>query len=323
MQTLIVLILAGMVTAAEPVKRQFSSPSGTVVLRVSTNDDATAVTGTAARIDAATEHVIWEKPLAFVPEKAFVSNAGEVIAIQKIELNQNNYWQAREVPNAVAAYSASGDPIANYKLSEFTGHQELWDRLVGRSAKVFADTQSWTGSCQFQVDELHGQLLITPESGRAHRLDFKTGKKSFLPPGMQLQAPLLKIVGVSQADPEQLLVDAINPNDHPVSYHGYLRDSFSPDIPAGWIYPIYQIEQMVDGKAEVVNLGWCGTGRGEVTLPAMARQRFHVRLRDGVTADFRIGVGWESEQPDQPHRTVWTEMLSRDAIARLPKIAAE
>jgi hypothetical protein len=101
-------MFAASVSAAEgtPKRRQFSSPSGGVVLRVSTTEDTNTVTGTAVRIDGAGETVIWERPLAYMPERAFVSDAGEVIAVQKIELAQASYWQARAIENAVTAYNA-------------------------------------------------------------------------------------------------------------------------------------------------------------------------------------------------------------------------
>lgn len=55
----------------------------------------------------------------------------------------------------------------------------------------------------------------------------------------------------------------------------------------------------------------------------MTRQRFHVDLREGLEKDFRIGMRWETDQPNQPLQTVWTEPLTADAIVKLPEIDAE
>ncbi len=318
-------MFAASVSAAEgtPKRRQFSSPSGGVVLRVSTTEDTNTVTGTAVRIDDAGETVIWERPLAYMPERAFVSDAGEVIAVQKIELAQASYWQARAIENAVTAYNASGESQATYSLTAFTEHQKLWDRISGaptRSAKVFSGTNTWSASCEFEIDDVHHQLLITPESGLSRRIDFKTGNKSYLPPGKELEAPVLKILGVVQGDRNRLVMEVVNRNELPLSYHGYLRDSFSPEIPPGWVYPIYQVEKMVDGKGERVDLGFCKTGQGEVMLPAMARERFHVDIRENAAAGFRVGFRWDPGQADQQDKTVWTETLTADAIAKLPEV---
>lgn len=275
-RSLACLMIAGTVSisvsAAEPVRRLFSSLSGTMMLRVSTDENGTAITGTMIQTGAGLREnrVIWNKSLAFLPEKAFVSDAGEVILVQKIVLDQNTYWQAREVPNAVSAYSAMGELLAQYELTDFTEHQKLWDRISGapnRSAKVFSDSKSWTASCRFEIDERYGQLLITPESGRTRRIDFTTGGKTFLPPGMQLQAPRLQVVGITRGDRSRLLIDMINPNDHALSYYGYTRDSFSPEIPAGWIYPLYQIERVVDDQREPINVGFCKTGQVKPCSP--------------------------------------------------------
>jgi hypothetical protein len=322
-------ILLGMftlpVSAADgtPKRRQFSSPSGAVVLRVSTKEENNTVTGTAVRIDDAGETVIWEKPLAYMPEKAFVSDAGELIAVQKIELTQAGYYQARAVENAVTAYNSTGEAQANYKLTDFTEHQKLWDRISGatnRSAKVFSDTNAWSASCKFEIDDLHGQLLITPESGLSRRIDFKSGGKSYLPPGKELEAPTVKLLGVAKGDRDRLIFEVVNRNDMPLSYHGYLRDSFSPDIPPGWVYPLYQIERIVDGKGERVDLGFCKTGQGEVMLPAMARERFHVDIPKEASAGFRVGLRWDPGRTDHQDSVVWTENLMADAIAKLPEV---
>lgn len=107
-----------------------------------------------------------------------------------------------------------------------------------------------------------------------------------------------------------------NPNDAPVPYVGYTPESFGGSLPADTIAPLYRLEALRKGKWEPVTLGFCGTGRGPVSLAARARRHFEAAVPASEWDSIRVGLVCYAEAARAQPRVTWSPPMSRADVNR-------
>ena len=297
--------------AEAPGTRTFASADGTTTFRVATADDESGhCIGRAVRLDDdGKEQMAWEAKLVNCPSRAFVSRSGEVATVESREHTWGDH--------AVVIYDAQGTVKADLNLNRFLGHQEIWDRTSAGKVLPQEWRHSWTGACRFAVDDEHREFLVTPPSGRTRRLSFVDGKVRFGTAGVELQPPQITFRGANSENGGSFVFDALNSNDEPLFYYGYTRDSFSPPIPAGRIYPLcrFEIQEAPDGEWKNLDPGYCKTGQGEVFIPSRSTQTFTVAPHRQDWHALRIGIRWHKSDEDEWGTVIeWSEpVLKKDA----------
>jgi hypothetical protein len=114
-----------------------------------------------------------------------------------------------------------------------------------------------------------------------------------------------------QKDPYGATVfEVTNPNDVAIPYIGYTSDSFDGGLPQGEIAPLYHVELKTADGWKKHEMGWCGTGRGHVTLAPKSTVRFGVHLPAGEWTAMRVGPSWSD--PASPPAGVWPVVWSRE-----------
>jgi hypothetical protein len=89
-----------------------------------------------------------------------------------------------------------------------------------------------------------------------------------------------------------LQFEVTNPNAADLHYTGYLSNSFEGGLKTGVIAPMYQVELRKDKDWKTHQVGWCGTGKGPVTIPARGKGTFEALVPEGEWDEARFGVTW-------------------------------
>jgi len=296
------------IAAGEPALRTFASADGTTMFRVAAPaEESGQCSGRVVRLDDdGKEQPVWEATLVNCPSRAFVASSGEVATVESREHKWGDH--------AVVIYDAQGKVQGDLNLNRFLGHQEIWDRTS--AGKVFPQEWklSWTGACRFAVDDERREFLVTPPSGRTRRLSFASGQIHFGAAGERLLPPKIVFRRATAENGGSLEFDTMNPNDEPLFYYGYTRDSFSPPIPAGRMYPLcrFEIREGPGGEWKNLDPGYCKTGQGEVFIPSRSTQTFAVAPHRQDWHALRIGLRWHSNDEDEwGTETEWSEPVVR------------
>jgi hypothetical protein len=292
--------------------RTFSSADGLTHFRVTRGEPQTeAATGRVFRETDGKEETVWEGKLVNTPDRAFVASNGSVATVE----NHSHQWDQ----HAVVVYDVHGKAVADLQLNRFLGHQEILDRKAANRESVILWDDSWTGACRFTMNDRGGEFIVEPPSGRLRRISLATGEVSLGVAGIQLEAPIVSLIGTSTENGLSLVFEAMNPNDIPMYYAGYARDSFSPPIPAGVMYPLYSQELERNGVWESVNVGHCKTGQGEVAIPARSSQRFSIYVAGELKEPIRYGLRWHKGSDQWATETVWSRTITQSDVDRLVK----
>lgn len=135
----------------------------------------------------------------------------------------------------------------------------------------------------------------------------------------RVEAPTVRHVSTTQRGGHAYLKFEIsNWNDAPLHYSGYTSDSFEGGLKAGAIMPVYRLETKQGKEWNARRLGWCGTGRGPVTIPAKGKGTFEVPVPDGLWDEARIGVTWFTGADRKTADVAWGVVASTDATPKEP-----
>jgi hypothetical protein len=113
-----------------------------------------------------------------------------------------------------------------------------------------------------------------------------------------------------------LQFEVTNTNTADLHYTGYLSNSFEGGLKSGVIAPMYQVElrQGKDWKAHQV--GWCGTGKGPVTIPAKGKGTFEATAPAGEWDEARVGVTWFTGADRKTADVAWGTVTRKDATPK-------
>ena len=132
------------------------------------------------------------------------------------------------------------------------------------------------------------------------------------PPAV-LRAPVVKYVGLKGG---AMVFEVSNPNKQPVPYVGYTSASFEGGLEKGTIAPLYKVE-LRQGKAwKAHQMGWCGTGVGEVKVPGKGKATFTVHAPGGEWGEIRVGLVWyATADRNGAAAAAWSDAVTRKAAA--------
>ncbi len=129
--------------------------------------------------------------------------------------------------------------------------------------------------------------------------------------------PIFKLTGATERDGfVSLTFELTNPNAAALPYLGYTSDSFDPKIPDGKIAPLYKVEQLLGKEWKAHKLGWCGTGIGPVSIPAMGKVTFAAHVPAGEWKEIRIGLVWFTNADEKDPQTAWTSSIDRKDVKK-------
>jgi hypothetical protein len=124
-------------------------------------------------------------------------------------------------------------------------------------------------------------------------------------------APQIRLRAASAgADHWELTFEASNPGESPIPYSGYLANSFDPPLKDGTISPLYRVGLRSGGKWAEKPMGWCGTGRGPVSLPPKGKATFTAVVPKGGWDGLKVGLTWWPS----PYRKVSAEVAWSDPL---------
>jgi hypothetical protein len=208
--------------------------------------------------------------------------------------------------------------VADLPLNRFLGHQEIFDFKRANRESVVLWNESWPGKSKFTMKEDGDEFVVEPPSGRLRRISTLTGEMT-VGSGLPLESPTVSLIGTSTDNGLSLVFEAMNPNDVPMYYVGYTRDSFDPPIPAGRMYPIYMLEIERNGAWENVNVGHCKTGQGEVAIPPRSSQKFLIPVIGEMNEPVRYGLRWHRTGEQWTSETAWGQTITQSDVDRLVK----
>lgn len=107
-----------------------------------------------------------------------------------------------------------------------------------------------------------------------------------------------------------------NSNADAVPYLGYKSDSFEPKLADGRISPLYKTEyRMKSGEWKEDPIGWCGTGRGPVSVAGKATVKFDAPVyKEGEWDEVRVGVVWYAGGHGKESQTAWSKPASKKDV---------
>ena len=296
-----------------PPVRTFASADGSTQFQVTPSETATEpATGRAFRRGKSGDEALWEVKLINTPDRAFLAANGSAITVENVV----HQWDQ----HAVVVYDTHGQVIADVPLNRFLSYQEVMDRKAANRESVVLWDDSWTGSCRFEVRDRANEFVVEPPSGLIRRISLSTGEIALGEAGAKLDPPVVSLAGLSSRNGRSVVFEVLNPNDAPLFYSGYTRESFSPPIPAGEMHPLYDQEVMRNGAWEKVDVGHCGTGRGEVFIPARGSQKFWIPLIGDLPEPIRYGIHWQGEKGEWSKAAAWGPAVRREELDRLPKL---
>lgn len=140
----------------------------------------------------------------------------------------------------------------------------------------------------------------------------------------KVEPPRLRFLGVGPGNAGTghvlLRFEASNPNAAPLPYVGYLASSFAPPLKEGTIAPLYRLEYRKANEWKAHGVGWCGTGRGPVQLPARGKATFDVPVTEEGWEAVRVGLTWfESADRQGAAAAAWSEPVSHKDVRKPAK----
>jgi hypothetical protein len=127
------------------------------------------------------------------------------------------------------------------------------------------------------------------------------------------EPPTVKFLGAGKDG--ALTFQLSNPSANPLPYVGYRSDSFEGGLKEGTIAPLYSVEVLQGKEWKAHKIGWCGTGKGEVSVAAKGKATFTVAPPDGTWDKFRVGVTWFKAADRKESAVAWSDALSKDDVA--------
>jgi hypothetical protein len=135
-------------------------------------------------------------------------------------------------------------------------------------------------------------------------------------PPATLKAPVVKFIGLKGG---ALVFEVSNPNKQALPYIGYTSESFAGGLEKGTIAPIYKVELCQAKAWKEHRMGWCGTGKGPVSVPGKGKATFTAHAPGGEWDEVRIGVTWYATADRKgAATTAWSDAVTRKA-ATAPK----
>jgi hypothetical protein len=132
-------------------------------------------------------------------------------------------------------------------------------------------------------------------------------------PTKEPQPPTIRFVGQDENGAARFEVQ--NPNAEPLPYVGYRANAFAPPLMAGTVAPLYSVEVLKGGKWTPHPIGWCGTGVGEVAIPARGKASFTVHLPDGDWEAMKAGLSWfKKAGPEGRPEAAWSPAVAREKV---------
>jgi hypothetical protein len=138
-------------------------------------------------------------------------------------------------------------------------------------------------------------------------------------PTPNLKPPVLKLTSSSVSNGNvALYFEVTNPNAAPVPFVGYTPDSFEGGLKAGTIAPIYRVELFHDKAWKPRSIGWCGTGKGPVSIPTKGQVTFSVLQPVGDWEEVRVGLAWFPTSDRAKPEVAWSESITRESVTKKP-----
>ena len=137
------------------------------------------------------------------------------------------------------------------------------------------------------------------------------------PVAPKLNPPEVKFVGPeARGSSTTMTFEVVNANADPVPYLGYTPDSFEPKLVDGRISPLYKTEYRAKGgEWKEDPIGWCGTGRGPVSVAGKATAKFDAPVyKEGERDEVRVGVVWYAGGHGKEPQTAWSKPLSKKDV---------
>src|SRR5262245_35965877 len=124
--------------------------------------------------------------------------------------------------------------------------------------------------------------------------------------------PLVRFRGVSASNGASTLTfEVTNNGPKPIAYLGYGN---APNKNGERISPLYAIQELKAKAWKNVVVGWCGTGVGNVSVPARGKVTFTVSVPAGDWDEVRVGLDWyPSGDKRGEGRTTWSDPVTRKA----------
>ena len=111
--------------------------------------------------------------------------------------------------------------------------------------------------------------------------------------------------------------EVTNPNSADLHYQGYLSESFEGG-PKDAIWPAYSVELRNGKDWKEHQMGWCGTGRGPVTIPAKGKGTFEALALPGEWDEVRIGLTWFAGADRKTADVAWGAVTREAAVPKSP-----
>jgi hypothetical protein len=128
-------------------------------------------------------------------------------------------------------------------------------------------------------------------------------------PEPPLAAPVIKLKSATvEKEQVNLTFEVTNRSGVAVPYTGYMGLPNDSEIA-----PIYRIQERKEKVWKDKGLGWCGTGRGPVTLPARGKVTFTVGVAERDWDEMKVGLVWFATEERKEPKVAWSEGVTRKA----------
>lgn len=127
------------------------------------------------------------------------------------------------------------------------------------------------------------------------------------------ERPTVKFLGAAKDG--RLTFELANPNAEALHYTGYTPDSFEGGLKKDTIAPLYSVEVLCGKEWKAHKMGWCGTSRGEVSVPGKGKATFALISPAGAWDKFRVGVTWFKTAERKESAVAWSDAMSKDDVA--------
>ena len=112
--------------------------------------------------------------------------------------------------------------------------------------------------------------------------------------------------------------ELVNPSSDPIPYLGYRPDGFTPKLPEGKVSPLYTAEYRTKGgEWKKDPIGWCGQGRGPVSVAGKTGGKFEAPVyKEGEWDEVRVGVVWYAGGHGKEPQTAWSKPIARKDVKK-------